>query len=53
MQKITVFLLIAVLFIMTAGAGYITGISVKNFAITAKDHFVSLFRMMVDFFQVF
>jgi len=53
LQKVTVFLLIAALLIMTAGAGYVTGLSIRNFAINTKDHFISLFRSILNFFQVF
>ncbi|MEM0128329.1 MAG: hypothetical protein QXO03_04510 [Thermoplasmatales archaeon] len=53
MPKATFFLLVLVIMVMTAGAGYLTGISVRRFALDTRDHFLSLFRMITDFFEVF
>ncbi|MEM3940746.1 MAG: hypothetical protein QW538_03095 [Thermoplasmatales archaeon] len=53
MPKVTFFYLIITLILLAAGAGYLTGISVRRFAFDTKDHLVSVSRMIIEFFAVF
>jgi hypothetical protein len=50
--KMSLLLIISFLF-MTLAAGYLTGISMKYFAISTKNHFLAFFRGVINFFQVF
>jgi hypothetical protein len=51
--KMSFFLLIISFFLMTLAAGYLTGISMKYFAISTKNHFLAFFHGVINFFQVF
>lgn len=50
--RVSFFLLIASVFMVTLGFWYLTGISARYFAITTKDHFLAFFRMIIEFFNL-
>ncbi len=47
------FLLVISFFIVTLGVWYLTGLSVKYFALATKDHFLAFFKLVVNFFDFF
>jgi hypothetical protein len=51
--KLSFFLLIISFFIVTLGVWYLTGLSVKYFALATKDHFLAFFKLVVNFFDIF
>ncbi len=51
--KLSFFLVIISMLIVTLGVWYMTGISVKYFALSTKDHFLAFFKYVVNFFDVF
>jgi uncharacterized membrane protein YqaE (UPF0057 family) len=51
--NLSFFLLIISFFIATLGVWYLTGLSVKYFALATKDHLLAFFKGVVDFFNVF
>lgn len=53
LPKLSFFLLILSFIILTMGIGYLTGISVRYFALTTKDHFIAFAKDVVNFFEVF
>ncbi len=51
--KVSFFLVIISMLIVTLGVWYMTGISMKYFALSTKDHFLAFFKYVVNFFNVF
>ncbi|MDA8055481.1 MAG: hypothetical protein M0Z77_07520 [Thermoplasmatales archaeon] len=51
--RLTFFLMLISFFIVTLGAWYLTGISVKYFALATKDHFLAFFKDVINFFNFF
>lgn len=51
--RLSFFLLLISFFIVMLGVWYMTGISVKYFALATKDHFIAFFKVVVNFFDVF
>lgn len=50
-SRLSIFLLILTVGIVMLGFFYMTGIQVKWFAVSTKDHFYAFFASMLSFFQ--
>ncbi|MCL5789796.1 MAG: hypothetical protein M1290_04960 [Candidatus Thermoplasmatota archaeon] len=53
LNRLSFFLLLISFFIVTLGVWYMTGLSVKYFALTTRDHFLAFFKYFINFFNVF
>lgn len=52
-KRLSFLLLLISFFIVTLGVWYMTGLSVKYFALATKDHFLAFFKYVINFFDFF
>lgn len=51
--KLSLLTMFTSFFIVTLGIGYLTGMSVKYFAISTGNHFLAFYRAVISYFQTF